>query len=471
MARGQLQGVGAVTVWMIVFVALWLTSTVFLVILYTGEAEILEKNERLMKRNDKLISSKEDSSLELIRGARAGSAGGPTVVGILEENRGDTAYLATGDETDDAETVRSKRDRLLEAIDLDGVVANPEAYEDASFYEAMTTLYEGFKGEHALRLSAEGRVADLDTEVAGLIQLNADQRNDFDSRAKELSDELAQIRADRDAYRTDRDAAIEALRSEFDSRRLQADAELTRERQEKATLERNLAELQARYRTQQERFGGGLAGPADLATARQPDGRVLTAIPGDQVVYIDLGQEQGLTLGLRFSVYSQDADIPADGRGKAQIEVVSTSASSAECKIVWVAQNEVIMDGDLVANPVYDPEHQLTLLVAGRFDLDHDGISDPDGAAVVDAMVTSWGGVITTELSALTDFVILGAPPPRPATGGDMAREQAAHAETIQREWDRYGELVAMARSLSVPVLTQELFLNFLGYAAIPARR
>jgi hypothetical protein len=452
---------------MIVFVALWLTSTVFLVILYTGQEEIRNENARLAKHNDRLITSTEDSSLELIREAKPGSAGGPTVVGILEENRAETAFLATGEEADDAETVRSKRDQLLEAIER--VVPDPDAYADMSFYDALSTLYEAFKGGDALRRAAEKRAADLDTQVASLMQGNADQKNDFDARAKELTDELAQVRAERDANRADRDAAIEALRAEFDARRLQADADLTAERQQKATLERNLAEVQARFRAQQERFGGGSAGPGELSTARQPDGRVLTAIPGDEVVYVDLGRERGVTLGLQFSVYSAATGIPADGRGKAQIEVVSIYASSAECKIVRLAENEVILEDDLIANPVFDPERKLSFLVAGKFDLDHDGITDSDGAAVVDALVTNWGGVITTELTALTDFLILGGPPPRPGTGSDMSREQTEHADTMRREWDRYTELVATARSLSVPILTQDLLVNFLGSAVSSA--
>jgi hypothetical protein len=107
--------------------------------------------------------------------------------------------------------------------------------------------------------------------------------------------------------------------------------------------------------------------------------------------------------------------------------------------------------------------------VAGRFDLDRDGMADPDGALVVDALVTDWGGAITTELTALTDFVILGGPPPRPRVGTDMSRERTERAEAMQGEWDRYAELVATAKSLSVPVMTQELFLNFLGRNTVRA--
>ena len=56
MAKGQLQG-RATGVGMVIFAALWLTSTVFLVIMYTGQADLQADNERLRQAKDKLISS------------------------------------------------------------------------------------------------------------------------------------------------------------------------------------------------------------------------------------------------------------------------------------------------------------------------------------------------------------------------------------------------------------------------------
>jgi len=466
MARAQLKGIGSITIWMIIFVALWLTSTVFLVILYTGQEELANQNDDLRKRNDRLISRDEDSSLELIRDARPAGEGGPTVVGLLEGNRGETAFLATGERADDASTVRSKRDQILDAIVVDGIVPDTDSFEDASFHTAMTMLYQAFKSEHAQRTAVDERLAELDAQVATLIERNTEQKNDFDRRAKELSDELASLRADHEAYSAEREAAIADLQREFETRREQGTADLTRERERRAAMERNLAELQGRFQAQQERFGELMVGPEELATVRQPDGRVLTAIPGDEVVYIDLGREDGLTLGLQFSVYSSDTGIPADGRSKAQIEVVSISESSAECRIARVETNAVIVEGDLVANPVYDPQRQLTFLVVGKFDFDHDGAPDPDGAEIVDSIVTNWGGAVTSELTALTDFVVVGGPPPRPRAAGEGAREQTERDEEAAVEWDRYTETVATARSLSVPILTQEVFLSFLGRTA-----
>jgi len=81
MARGQQQGVNAITVWMIVFVALWLTSTVFLVILYTGQEDLHSENTRLQSANRRLISPAEDKAIDLVKNAQET---GPTVVGLLE---------------------------------------------------------------------------------------------------------------------------------------------------------------------------------------------------------------------------------------------------------------------------------------------------------------------------------------------------------------------------------------------------
>jgi len=60
MAKGQQQGVNAITVGMLVFVTLWLTSTVFLIILYTGQEVLNVENARLRSENRRLISPSEE---------------------------------------------------------------------------------------------------------------------------------------------------------------------------------------------------------------------------------------------------------------------------------------------------------------------------------------------------------------------------------------------------------------------------
>jgi len=98
---------------MIIFAALWATATVFLVILYTGQEDLKNEIASVRGENEKLISRQEANSIALVKSARAGGA---TVVGLMEQARGETALLASGDPADDPAAVRAKRDGILTEI-------------------------------------------------------------------------------------------------------------------------------------------------------------------------------------------------------------------------------------------------------------------------------------------------------------------------------------------------------------------
>ena len=72
--------------------------------------------------------------------------------------------------------------------------------------------------------------------------------------------------------------------------------------------------------------------PQQLITARTGDAVVLTATPGDDVVYIDLGYDDKILPGITFEVYSHRKGVEASEggrlRGKARIEVISVNADS-----------------------------------------------------------------------------------------------------------------------------------------------
>lgn len=468
MARVQLKGVNSITVWMIVFVSLWLTSTVLLVIMYTQQEELSDQAAKVQQDNERLITDTERRSVELFQRAQPG---GPTVVGLLEGARAETAELATGEPGDSPAAVRTKLDEFLAAIRSDDIVPKPRSYQDVSYQDALTMLYESFRADHVVRLQASSRVEELEGEVDRLVKANAEQQSSFDKRTRELGDQFAEAEADRQTKLKERDEAVEALARRFDEQRTLTEADLTRVRQENAALTEQIDGLRERFAAFQSKFGELLIGPEELATARKPDGRILTAVPGDNVVYIDLGRDDMLTLGLKFAVYPADAGITAEGGSKAQIEVVSIAEQSAECRIVSVANAQVILPNDLIANPIYDRDRQLTFVVLGEFDLNHDGVLDPGGAAFVGSMIINWGGLLSDELTALTDFAIVGRAPRRPRSNADTSPERAERARTMQEAFDRYNTVLASAQSLSVPILTQEVFLNFLGYSARYGRR
>lgn len=467
MAKGQ-QGVSAITVWMIVFVALWLTSTVFLVIMYTGQADLISDNDRLASANRRLISRQEENSLELVKEAREG---GPTVVGLLNEAMQGIALPATGDETDDASTVRDKRDRIIASIVGDRIVGNARRYEDLSLHEALTRLYGNFRTEHQLRQEAETRAAEFEGRVGGLVKANADEKSGFEARAKQFSDELGRAEASHAAYRKERDEAIANLTADFEAARDGLNNEVTQARLRVNAMQTTLAALQDRLAQREAKLGELMVGPGELVTARQPDGTILTAVAGDPVVYVDLGRDDHVTLGLQFSVYTSDGGIPASGRSKAQVEVVSVFGKSSACRVIRLAPGEVIVSGDLIANPVFSPDRALGFVVFGEFDLDHDGRADRDGVAQIEAIIKAWGGKVAREISALTDFVVLGHAPRRPRASADESAELSDRQQQIRRAWDAYQSAVATARDLSIPVMTQEVFLTFLGQTGRVAAR
>lgn len=459
MAKGQQSGVNTVTIGMIVFAALWLTATVALVILYTGQEDLKNERDRVALHNSKLITDNEERSLELAKAAREG---GPTVVGLIEEARSRTAELASGTAGDSVAAIKAKRDALLASIRADGVV-DGDSVDGRSYHDILTTVYTACKKEADLRKAAESRAAQLEADMTKLVEADAARKNEFDQHTKETADKLARCESERDGFRDTSGKSVRDMESEIEELKRRNTTEVSNERRLRLDAEQRLAELQERFSAQQEKLGGLMIGPEELSTARKADGRILTAVPGDKVVYIDRGAKDTLTLGLQFAVYSAHTGIPADGRGKAQIEVVSIFPTSAECRIVWRAPTAVILEGDLIANPIYDPARPPTFLVLGEFDLDRDGNLDRNGAQTVEALIKSWGGKVSEDLSPLTDFVVLGAPPKKPRATTDET--VSIGTSTGENAWEKYNTVAEAARTMSVPVMTQNVFLSFLGYA------
>lgn len=451
MARVQQQGVNAVTIWMIIFVVLWLASTVTLVVLYTGQEDLRAANESLRRERNKAVSSSQIQSIPVI----ASASENQTMVGLLEQARASTADLATGDEAALPAEVQTKRDQLLERIRQNGQIAEPRRYVSASYHDALTQLFAEFSSKSALLEEQQARSSELEERVAELTQQKADMKADFEARTAEMGKRLATLEQERATFREDREGQVETLRQTMDERQITADRDLAAERERSAQLEQEIDKLQTRFTDLQRKCGALQMSPDPLAPARTPDGKILVAVPGDPVVYINLGREDRLTLGLEFAVYSAETGIPADGKAKARVEVVSMTASSAECKIVWVDRNAILLAGDLVANPVYDPSRSLTFFVAGEFDLNRDGRPDAGGTETIKAMVREWGGTVQDELTPLTDFAVIGIAPRSPREGDEPF---------VGERHERYHEALSTARSLSLPMLTQSSFLSFLGY-------
>jgi hypothetical protein len=201
------------------------------------------------------------------------------------------------------------------------------------------------------------------------------------------------------------------------------------------------------------------------AILTEADGRILRAIPGSEIVYINIGENQLLKIGMGFEVYSQTRETPRGLRGKASLEVVTVMPDTAECRVTRIVPGRPIIEGDLIVNIAYERGRKPKFVVRGDFDLDYDGTVDFDGVEKVKAMIREWGGRVVEELDETTEFLVIGAAPFAPAVRAGETVSPQVWQQIRDKELERsqYRDLIERAETLHIPVLTQSQFLYLTG--------
>jgi len=464
--RPQARG-GALTgvhIALIVFVVLWLISTVGFVVLYTGQSRLQQEVQDARNQLDRFASAAERARFQSYA-----QRPGQTVLGWLDQQRSELAVLATGSASDDAATARQKVKQLYSAIFTAGDVPNPDLFRadrPLSLLDAVRSLHEWFASEKRLRLQAEAEKQKLQQENQQLVAARKQVEQKFQQTIAKLTEQFQQIRDQLNQYRQQRDKEVQQLQQRLARMREQFDRSANNLRAEIQQRERDLAKLRSRL-TDALRTLRQLRGqPDELAAAREPDGKIIRALPGDQYVYINLGAKDRLTLGLTFAVYNASEGIPPTGEGKATIEVVTIYDDVSACRIVSRRPGQPILEGDLIANAVYSRDRTYRFLVAGEFDLNYDGLPEADAAERIKAMIKDWGGEIVDKVDATTDFVVLGrgpvVPPVKPAPSASPLVQQRYREKVQARK--AYDAIVSEAKALMIPILNQTQFLHFVGY-------
>jgi hypothetical protein len=450
---------------MIAFALLWLTVSVLLVWLYT-EQEGLKKQVADMTTENQRVVRGSDKGLPWYGGA---SSTGKSSLALCEAARQATSVLAIGEETRDETEVAAKVKAFLGTVVSDGLVDDAAPFMANEMLPAAETLYSSFKAQHELRVAAESRARDAEDQYQELVATHEQAQTAFNEATAALNAKIAEIESERSQYREKRDDEVDGFEKLVEDARQEASRMLQEARNKAEAFEEQLGEIQTRYASLKEKLGELQITPGELITARQADGKVVRATPGADVVYINLGRDHQLTAGLRFAVYPKSG-IPLDGRSKARVEVTRIFDRTAECQVVNVAPLEIIVEGDLVANPVYDPYSAMRFVVTGEFDLNGDGRDDPFGRDTIVGLIEEWGGAVASELTSRVDFVVVGYPPEAPkASSTDRSGRfdsgaAVQQAQAAEERLAEYESLVTTASSLSIPILTQDVFLRFLGY-------
>ncbi len=434
----QRGGSNATTIGMVV-------SIIVAVLLLGGLIWLITQQEQLRTNADQATAVKNrlvKGNDEAVAKQMFPDSGGPGKTLVGEMNKGIALICGgmTGNQNDSPTAARAKLEAALEKIRSSENV--PYAEKISSEFGAVAVienLYQLYVDEKTAHQKAEADLSkankDLDTARAS----NEELQQKLAADLAKMRSKVEELQAAKSEFETLKSGETQALASQIGAKQDALDAM----RRDQVTMKRQLvSELGQRDRLLDEQREAltSLRGPGpetaqELAIARKGVGRVLRALPGDSLVHIDLGREDNVTLGLTFSVYSEDERVPADGRGKANLEVVSVGRRTAECRVTArPSPDDPILEGDIVGNIVLSRDHdkKQKFCIVGQFDIDFDGTPDVAGKEAIAALVRRFGGVVVDRVDPTTDYVIVGQEPPltgEPAAEESPAVEPAAPAE------------------------------------------
>ncbi len=454
-------GLTSAHIWMIVFVVLWLVSTVGFVIQFTYQEDLRNANDKLRGDNDRLIKQPEKGSL---RQYFDRASAGKSVIGVLEKERQDTVQLITGAGGDDYTAALAKKEEVIERITGDGLV--PVVSANDPLLTTLSAVYDKLREVQELLGDTQAERDELNADKSKLTEALASAEGKFTETAQALTDTVESEEKQNQQFREEKDGAVNDLQAQIaemqdDTIRLlrEKDEESDQLRSELDSVKKINAEQQARLAENRP--------PVDpKRVAWEADGRIVRALPGDPLVYINLGRTDNLLLGLRFQVYSPNRGPGDDGNGKATVKVVGLRDGASECQILRSTPGDPIVEGDLISNAIYDRGRKFSFVLTGGFDLDFDGLTDTEESDRIRALIKRWGGRVVGALNATTDFLVLGERPHVPTLGENPSPERRERERTARVEATVFDTLRREARDLAIPILTQAQFLAFIGYSS-----
>src|SRR5205814_2103758 len=145
------------------------------------------------------------------------------------------------------------------------------------------------------------------------------------------------------------------------------------------------------------------------------------------------------------------------------------------CRIVHVEPGQILNEGDVIANLVYDSHTHLNFFMYGDFDLDGNGISSVQDTAAIRRLIEQWGGRViaidpskpaVASLPIEADYVIMGIEPKQPTLSEEDKNDpdKVARAKKLQDAHDAYMAVITRANELGVPIMNQTRFLYYTGY-------
>jgi hypothetical protein len=455
----------------VVFVILFVTSTIYAIWFNAQwvKAQLVADQEK--KKSAQLVNDNDmPDMLQYIQAAKAPKAAFNVIIDERNALAGKiTAAPATGDPTVSAEQAADVALQYAkQRVDTNKLAAVPADLTTAvrNFADVIVTL-----NNDKVKAQADAKAA-ADSATAAT--------SERDAMLKAKDDQIAQVTADKDKavadaadYHKAKDGDIDQIKQDADTKVKELQDAATKMQTEQAKLEADNKEKVKTIASLEDRLRSMRINPNE-SVIQQADGRIIQ-IPSQNTVFVDIGQKQGVVLGLTFEVYDKEKGIPALGDGmraedmpvgKASIEVIHVLPASSECRVIRHTPGESLTEGDLIMNLVFDPNTHYKFMVYGNFDLTNEGTPNAADTDVIKRLVTQWGGRLVDQVDVNTDFVVLGTEPEVPVLSQDDQNDptKVQKRDSQQAALDAYLDVQSKAVQLGIPLMNQNRFLYFVGY-------
>lgn len=426
-----------------------------LTVVFYFQAQAAQREVQGMEQaNAEFIRPAERAQDDVRQLLAAANADGKSLVGYLVESRRSIMQRVTGTPTDSLDRLGQRLSNVpgadsssLLRVAEDAVRRNQELQDRLNQAQAAVTRAQ----ENAANETQ--RVASIESGFRETIsQLSAEVAN--------YRDEVESLRGDYGQARLSMDRRVSDIRTRADDRVSILGNQLDQARADLRSAEEQLRELRGQGRT---------TGVRPRPEESLADGVVVAINERDRQVTINRGSKDKVTLGMTFSVYNDAQEITPDAqgnypRGKANLEVIRVLEDRAIARINGSVAGRPILQGDVVANAVYDPNKVYKFVVYGFFDADGDGIETFGETRAIESAIRNWNGRVVNDMAGDVDFLVLGTRPSLPPEPDITATEQEIlqYQEALTRV-ERYDNLFNTAVSAGVPVLNQNRFYTLIG--------
>jgi len=455
---------------LIAFIGLFIMATTFAVIYYVKAEDLKTKEAKARRQTEQLATSAEQQRLGTIVGTKEKLSW----LGTMVDHFDNAIWLIAGTAPQSEVPVEIKF--RMAAAKVKNSLALAEDYIDISGSDpnsvGLTHVIESLKTEldkAASQATAQENVITRQQQAYDdAMAATLAKEQELEAQKEDLQQRVNAIELD---YKKLELLLEQTTEQRVDTYRKQLAQEQTARDQLNSELLKTQAQLDLtgqKMRRAQEELSLTKPPPDSNAPALIADGKVILVDFVTKVVHIDKGSDDHVYRGLTFAIHDRGAPIAKDGKGKAEIEVFDVGKTFSAARIINPNKRNPVMEGDSIANLIWDSDKENVFVVAGLFDLDNDGGTDRDALVKIKGLIEKWGGRVDGVVSVDTDFLVLGKKPSvlRKPTFEQLEIDPGAmdKYEASQRKRDYYQNVQAQAQALWIPVFTYDRFLNFIGY-------